>query len=68
MDLASPDEEYRQYSVQETQRVIDITRSLKKYFPITERPMIVANVGGFTMDGVLPQEQLDSYYELVITI
>ena len=36
MDLASPDEEYRQYSVRETQRVIDITRSLKKYFPATE--------------------------------
>ena len=33
MDLASPDEEYRRYSIMETQRVIDITRSLKKYFP-----------------------------------
>jgi len=63
MDLASPDEEYRQYSVEETQRVIDITRSLKKYFPATERPMIVANVGGFTMDSLLPTEQLSSYYE-----
>ena len=63
MDLASPDEEYRQYSVRETQRVIDITRSLKKYFPATERPMIVANVGGFTMDELLPTDQLDSYYE-----
>jgi sugar phosphate isomerase/epimerase len=63
MDLASPDEEYRQYSVQETQRVIDITRSLKKYFPMTERPMIVANVGGFTMDELLPTDQLDSYYK-----
>ena len=63
MDLASPDEEYRQYSVRETQRVIDITRSLKKYFPVTERPMIVANVGGFTMDELLPSDQLVSYYE-----
>jgi sialic acid synthase SpsE/sugar phosphate isomerase/epimerase len=62
MDLASPDEEYRQYSVRETQRVIDITRSLKKYFPATERPMIVANVGGFTMDELLPTDQLDNYY------
>jgi N-acetylneuraminate synthase len=62
MDLASPDEEYRQYSVRETQRVIEITRSLKKHFPATERPMIVANVGGFTMDEVLPTDQLDSYY------
>ena len=63
MDLASPDEEYRQYSVRETQRVIDITRSLKKYFPVTERPMIVANIGGFTMDELLPSDQLVSYYE-----
>ena len=63
MDLASPDEEYRQYSVRETQRVIDITRSLKKYFPATERPMIVANIGGFTMDELLPNGQLDSYYQ-----
>ena len=63
MDLASPDEEYRQYSVKETQRVIDITRSLKKYFPSTKRPMIVANIGGFTMDELLPTNQLDDYYE-----
>ena len=63
MDLASPDEAYRQYSVKETQRVIDITCALKKYFPSTERPMIVANIGGFTMDELLPVEQLDSYYE-----
>tara|TARA_B110000008_G_scaffold276495_1_gene315881 strand:+ start:3434 stop:5320 length:1887 start_codon:yes stop_codon:yes gene_type:complete len=63
MDLASPDEEYRQYSVKETQRVIDITRALKKYFPATKRPMIVANIGGFTMDELLPSHQLDSYYE-----
>jgi sialic acid synthase SpsE/sugar phosphate isomerase/epimerase len=63
MDLASPDENYRQFSLQETQRVIDITRSLKKYFPSTECPMIVANIGGFTMDAVLANDQLDSYYE-----
>ena len=63
MDLASPDEEYRQYSVRETQRVIDITRSLKRYFPATKRPMIVANIGGFTMDALLPVHQLASYYE-----
>jgi sialic acid synthase SpsE/endonuclease IV len=63
MDLASPDEEYRRYSIMETQRVIDITRSLKKYFPKTESPMIVANIGGFTMDELLRSDQLISYYE-----
>jgi sialic acid synthase SpsE/sugar phosphate isomerase/epimerase len=63
MDLASPDEEYRQYSISETQRVINITRALKKYFPVTERPMIVANIGGFTMDELLPVADLQDYYE-----
>jgi len=63
MDLASPDEAYRQYSINETQRVINITKSLKKYFPATKRPMIVANIGGFTMDELLPSEQLSGYYE-----
>lgn len=63
MDLASPDEEYRKYSISETQRVIDITRSLKEYFPKTERPMIVANVGGFSMDEPLQSDKIISYYE-----
>jgi N-acetylneuraminate synthase len=63
MDMASPDNDYRQFSVSEMQRVIDITRSLKKYFPTTERPMIVANIGGFTMDELLPSAQLNNYYE-----
>lgn len=63
MDLASPDEDYRKFSVSETQRVINITRSLKQFFPRTARPMIVANIGGFTMDKQLPLDVLKSYYE-----
>jgi hypothetical protein len=46
-----------------TQRVIDITRSLKKYFPKEKRPQIVANIGGFSMDAQLPEEQKESLYE-----
>ena len=63
MDLASPDEDYRKFSIIETQRVIDVTRKLKKYFPMTKRPMIVANIGGFTMDGLLPEIEIESYYD-----
>jgi sialic acid synthase SpsE/sugar phosphate isomerase/epimerase len=63
MDLASPDETYRQQSILETQRVIDITRDLKRFFPQTTRPLIVANVGGFTMDAPLPPELIAEYYE-----
>lgn len=64
MDLATPDEALRAQSVIETQRVINITRDLKRYFPKTERPMIVANIGGFTMDEPLPTEITQNYYEL----
>lgn len=62
MDLASKDEEYRKKSLIETQRVINITNSLKKFFPKTTRPMIVANVGGFTMDAPLEQSEINGYY------
>ena len=62
MDLASPDEKYLNFSIKETQRVIDVTKDLKKYFPSTKTPMIVANIGGFTMDSLLPKEEIDTYY------
>jgi len=63
MDLATPDDDYRKHSLAETQRVIDITRELKKYFPCTQKPMIVANIGGFTMDAPLPSVDIPSYYQ-----
>jgi N-acetylneuraminate synthase len=63
MDLASPDAAYRAESLRETQRVIDIARGLKRFFPRTKKPMIVANIGGFTMDAPLPVAVIQEYYE-----
>lgn len=63
MDLATPDDDYRNDSIIETQRVVDITRSLKKFFPKTKKPLIVANIGGFSMDKNIPNEEIESYYE-----
>ena len=63
MDLATPDDDYRNDSIIETQRVVDITRSLKKFFPNTQTPLIVANIGGFSMDKNIPEEDINSYYE-----
>ena len=63
MDLASPNDEYRNFSILETQRVIDTTNALKKFFPSTERPMIVVNIGGFTMDKLLSKSKIRSYYD-----
>ncbi len=63
MDLATPDYEYRKYSMEQTQKVIDITRNLKKFFPKEKRPMIVANIGGFSMDKPIPKSETKKYYE-----
>ncbi|WP_256808430.1 N-acetylneuraminate synthase family protein [Bradyrhizobium sp. Bra64] len=64
MDLATPDEALRRYSLEQTQAVIDITRGLKKFFPKTRRPPIVANIGGFTMDEPLPPEEKAERYRI----
>lgn len=63
MDLATPDDAYRNESIRETQRVIDITRNLKRFFPNTSCPLIVANIGGFTMDAPLAASEIRGYYE-----
>lgn len=62
MDLATDDDEYRKFSLAETQRVIDITRSLKRFFPATKRPPIVLNVGGFSMDAPFTKEKKAQLY------
>jgi N-acetylneuraminate synthase len=64
MDLATSDEGLRRYSLEQTQAVIDITRGLKKFFPKTKRPPIVANIGGFTMDEPLPPAEKAERYRI----
>ncbi|WP_156936906.1 N-acetylneuraminate synthase family protein [Bradyrhizobium sp. WSM2254] len=64
MDLATPDEALRRYSLEQTQAVINITRRLKKFFPKTKRPPIVANIGGFTMDAPLSPEEKGERYRI----
>ncbi len=63
MDLATLEDDYRENSIQETQRVINLTKDLKKYFPNEKRPMIVANIGGFSMDAPISQELKLKYYD-----
>jgi N-acetylneuraminate synthase len=62
MDLATPDEAYRKKSIEETNQVLDVTRRLKTFFPKTKRPMIVANVGGFSMDAPIAAGLKPVYY------
>ena len=66
MDLASPDLKYRQISIDQTQRVIDITRILKEFFPNEDKPLIVANIGGFSMDEPFNIGERKKYYDRFI--
>ncbi|HIJ79504.1 MAG: N-acetylneuraminate synthase family protein [Desulfobulbaceae bacterium] len=63
LDLCSFDEGYRRHSVKKLQDVINITRELKEYFPKTERPLIIVNVGGATQHAHLQPEARLRYYD-----
>jgi sialic acid synthase SpsE/sugar phosphate isomerase/epimerase len=60
LDLCSEDISYRNHSIAEMQRVIDLTRSLHPLFPKTKLPLIVTNVGGFSLDNVLCYQEISS--------
>ncbi|MGK7894836.1 MAG: N-acetylneuraminate synthase family protein [Xenococcus sp. (in: cyanobacteria)] len=66
LDLCSTDEDYRQHSIKELQRVINLTRSLIPHFSKASRPSIVTNVGGFSEDKPLACSSKNQLYELLI--
>ncbi|PYB77106.1 N-acetylneuraminate synthase family protein [Rhizobium wuzhouense] len=65
MDLCSPDPAYREHSIRELQRVVDVTRRLAPYFSRARRPPIIINAGGFSLDGFIPKEQHGELYDLI---
>ncbi|OYD94321.1 acetylneuraminic acid synthetase [Nostoc sp. 'Peltigera membranacea cyanobiont' 213] len=66
LDLCSQDEAYRQQSIKNLQKVINITREITKFFPNTTRTKIVTNVGGFTSDAFLPVTKRHKLYEILL--
>jgi len=63
MDLASIDLQIRNNSIKKTQRVINLARELKQYFPQTQCPLIICNIGGFSMDAPLNQNEKNLLYK-----
>ena len=54
LDLASPDESYRRRSIDELQRVVDLTRAIRKWHVRANVPLIIVNVGGSSTAKRLP--------------
>jgi sialic acid synthase SpsE/sugar phosphate isomerase/epimerase len=66
LDLCSRDKEYRDRSISELQRVVDITRKIRKSFnKATERTLIIVNVGGATQDAPLDSSKRAEMYEMI---
>lgn len=65
IDMASSDTEYRKRSIAELQRVVDLTRELRSWFPNEAHPVVILNIGGFTRAGFVSEDERRVMYELV---
>lgn len=62
LDLASDDTAYRQRSIDNLQRVVDVTMQIADFFPKADARLIVANIGGFSADQPRPIAQRTELY------
>ncbi len=65
LDLCASDLDYLEESKLLLQRVINITRTLNRYFPETQNPVIVVNAGGWDSDGFIEERERSLRYEMV---
>jgi len=65
LDLASNDTDYLRRSVAELKRTVAVATALQKYFPVTPKPVLVINAGGWTTQGFLPIDARAELYTRV---
>lgn len=65
LNLAEQDAEKRNRSIQELQKVIDITRRMGDFFKVETAIPIVASLGGFSRNQELPYELRSVLYDCV---
>lgn len=64
LDIMSPDFAYRQKSIDNLNKVFEISRTIAKYSTTTENVSIVANLGGFSEDQFLDESGVSLRREL----
>lgn len=66
LDLCSNDENYRNLSIKYLQKTIEITRSIKKFFPKSKKnTLIVLNAGGATLNKPVEESLKEEMYNKV---
>ena len=63
LDLVSDDLNYRHRSIDNIKRVIEATEALRPFFANADSALIVANIGGFSMDGPVSADKRRAYYD-----
>jgi sialic acid synthase SpsE/sugar phosphate isomerase/epimerase len=66
MDLCSPSAAYRILSIENLRKVVEITRKLREKFTRSERPRLIINAGGFSMDKPLDGFERKQRYEMIL--
>ncbi len=65
LDLTTSDVGYLNRSIAELKRVINHTLELREYFPKTKKPIIVVNVGGWSVDNFLSKDEVLRKYDIL---
>lgn len=65
LNLASDDDAHWERSIRELQRVVDITRELRRFFTCPQDPVIIASLGGFTKDAFVGPDEIPGMYRRV---
>lgn len=63
LDLAADDLNYRKRSIDNLKRVVEATETIRDFFPAADGALIVANVGGFSMDAPFEWAHRAELYE-----
>ena len=66
LDLCSADDDYRRHSIAELQRVVDISRDLRRRFRCPDPVLLVTNVGGFSEHHHLERAELQPLRQRLI--
>lgn len=65
LNLAAADDTYRQRSIEELRRTIDVASRIAGYFSGPDRPLLVVSLGGFSTEAPLPITERPQLYDRV---
>ena len=65
LDLAAEDVNYRNLSMIQLERTLNMSQQLGKYFPKTTKPVLVLNAGGWSRQSFLPSSSRAEMYDRV---